>query len=94
MIVLYMISHDILKYVHFNRKTMIGFAALSIYIVLFFFLTPHYAYIDWTYAIMNNYPDLTIIIGFLLSIGGKPILFYIFYTLWTPKIEKEKTVNV
>jgi len=83
--VLYMIAHDILKYVNFNKHTVIASICLSLYLVGMFFLTPYYGYIDWTYAIMNNYPEWEIVTGFMISLCGKPLLFYVFYSVWIPK---------
>jgi len=86
MIVLYMIAHDVFKYVNFNKKTLLGLLCVSLYIVLVFFvLTPDYNYLDWTYAIMNNKPDMVIFQAFLMSVGGKPFLAYVFYSLFLPR---------
>lgn len=89
MIVLYLVSCDVLKHVNFNWKTAVGSFFLSLYIALFFFLSPHYAYIDWTYAIAYNYPEYTMVTGFLLSVIGKPLLFYVFYSIFFPKKKVE-----
>lgn len=84
-LVLYVVAHDIMKYLNWSKKTLIGFVVLSVYIIGFFILSPHYGYIDWSYALMMNYPNEIAISSFLLSMGGKPMLFYIFYSLFLPR---------
>ena len=92
--VLYMIAHDILKYVNFNKHTVIASFCLSLYLVGMFSFTPYYGYIDWTYAIMNNYPDWEIVLGFMISVCGKPLLFYVYYSLWIPKKKQLQKVVI
>lgn len=93
MTVFFIVSYDIINHVKANKKTVIGYVALSLYIILFFFLSPHYGYIDWTYAIMNNYSDSVILRGFAISVCGKPLLFYIFYSIFIPKKKRTKATG-
>ena len=86
MIVLYMLSRNIFKYVRFNKNVFLGLLGVSLYLVaIFFFLTPDYNYLDWTYAIMNDLPDMVIFQAFMLTVGGKPFLAYAFFSLFLPK---------
>jgi len=94
MIILYMIVHDVLKYVNFNRKTLFGCLGVSLYIILIFFLTPSYDYIDWTSAILHDLSDNSIFLSFLSSVGGKPLLFYAFHSLWIPRKERSRALTL
>lgn len=78
----FILSRDVWQHVNFNKKTIIGFLSVSLYIFLFFFYTPHYANIDWTYSLIYDFPIPTVIGAFMIGIVGKPLLFYTFYTIW------------
>jgi len=77
-----LIDHRIWKVIHFNVKTYLAFLALSLYIVLFFFLSQSYAWIDWSYALAYDFDEGTVIRAFLIGTLGKPLFFYLYSTIW------------
>lgn len=79
------IDREIWKTVRANWKTYVCFTLLSLYIVVFFFLSTSYSQIDWSYALANNQSKIDVVSAFLIGLYGKPLFFLLFYTLWSKK---------
>ena len=69
-------------HIFFDKKTLLGFALLELFFILWSWLSPSYAYVDWAYALINDFPDQVAIIAFTISCLGKSIVAYTYSTLW------------
>ena len=87
LLIFYILSKDVWSQVNFTKKTLYGILAMTVFLFLYFFVSSSYVIVDWSYGLAYNYGNDEIVKGFLLSLTGKPILFYIYSTIF--RKEKE-----
>lgn len=69
-------------YVSFDRKTVLGFCMLGLYIAFFFRLIPIYVDINWRVVLQPNVSNSIAVTSFVFPCLGKSIIAYIYCTMW------------
>jgi len=87
MLILFVLSADMWKHIHFNRQVISGILLMTLFLFLYFFWSPSYAYIDWYYGLYWGFDESIIVRGFTIALMGKPILFYIYSGLFKEQVK-------